>query len=50
MKDDRLLYDITDEEYDAMSDEEKAEISERTMDDALEMMFPDGIPDEMDED
>ncbi len=51
MKDDnRLLYDLDDEEYDSMSEEELAEISERTMDDALEMMFPDGVPDELDDD
>lgn len=47
--DNRLLYDIDDEEYENMSEEyenmseeERAEISERTMEDALEMMFPDG--------
>lgn len=39
--DNRLLYDIDDEEYENMSEEERAEISERTMEDALEMMFPD---------
>ena len=36
------MYDIDDEEYENMSEEERAEISERTMEDALEMMFPDG--------
>jgi hypothetical protein len=41
-EDDRLLYDLSDEEYDSLSDEELAEISQRTMEDALEMMFPDG--------
>lgn len=40
--DNRLLYDIDDEEYENMSEEERAEISERTMEDALEMMFHDG--------
>lgn len=40
--DNRLLYDIDDEEYENMSEEERAEISERTMEDALDMMFPDG--------
>ncbi len=46
MEDDRLLYDIDDEEYENMTEEERAEISERTMDDALEMMFPDGMDDD----
>ena len=46
MNDNRLLYDIDDEEYEKMSEEERVEISERTMEDALEMMFPDGMDDD----
>lgn len=44
MKDDnRLLYDLDDEEYDALSDEEKAEYSSSNDENSLEMMFPDGM-------
>ena len=46
MKDDRTLFDVEDDEYEEMTDEEKYEISRNTDDMMLEIMFPDGQDDE----
>ena len=46
MKDDRTLFDVEDDEYEEMTDEEKYEISRNTGDMMLEIMFPDGQDDE----
>ncbi len=46
MKDDRTLFDLSDEEYEGMSDEEKYEISQNTNEMMDDIMFPDGHDDE----
>ena len=46
MRDDRLSYDVSDEEYDNMSDEERQVIDENTLQDAREMMGLDELEDE----
>lgn len=46
MRDDRLGYDVPDEEYDNMSEEERQVIDENTLQDAHEMMGLDELEDE----
>ena len=46
MRDDRLSYDVSDEEYDNMSDEERQVIDENTLQDARDMMVLDELEDE----
>ena len=46
MRDERLSYDVSDEEYDNMSDEERQVIGENTLQDAREMMGLDELEDE----
>lgn len=46
MRDERLSYDVSDEEYDNMSDEERQVIDENTLQDAREMMGLDELEDE----
>ena len=46
MRDDRLSYDVSDEEYDNMSDEERQVIDENTLQDTREMMGLDELEDE----
>jgi len=46
MKDDRTLFDVEDDEYEEMTDEEKYEISRNTDVMMHEIMFPDGQDDE----
>ena len=46
MADDRLGYDVSDEEYDNMSEEERRVIDENTLQDAREMMGLDELEDE----
>ena len=46
MRDDRLSYDVSDEEYDNMSDEERQVIDENTLPDARDMMGLDELEDE----
>ena len=46
MRDDRLSYDVSDEEYDSMSDEERQVIDENTLQDARDMMGLDELEDE----
>ena len=46
MRDERLSYDVSDEEDDDMSDEERQVIDENTLQDAREMMGLDELEDE----
>ena len=46
MADDRLGYDVSDEEYDNMSEEERRVIDENTLRDARDMMGLDELEDE----
>lgn len=46
MKDERTLFDVEDDEYNEMTDEERYEISRNTDDMMLDIMFPDGQDDE----
>ena len=46
MRDDRLSYDVSNEEYDNMSDEERQVIDENTLQDARDMMGLDELEDE----
>lgn len=46
MADDRLLYDVPDDEYGRMSDEQRQEIDNNTMEDARSMMRLDELEDE----
>ena len=46
MADDRLGYDVPDDEYDRMSDEQRQEIDNNTMEDARSMMHRDELEDE----
>ena len=46
MRDERLSYDVSDEEYDNMSEEERQVIDENTLQDAREMMGLDELEDE----
>ena len=46
MRDERLSYDVSDEEYDNMSDEERQVIDENTLQDARELMGLDELEDE----
>ena len=46
MRDERLSYDVSDEEYDNMSDEERQGIDENTLQDTREMMGLDELEDE----
>ena len=46
MRDDRLSYDVSDEEYDNMSEEERQVIDENTLLDARDMMGLDELEDE----
>ena len=46
MRDDRLSYDVSDEEYDNMSDEERQVIDENTLQHARDMMGLDELEDE----
>ena len=46
MRDERLSYDVSDEEYDNMSDEDRQVIDENTLQDAREMMGLDELEDE----
>ena len=46
MRDERLSYDVSDEEYDNMSDEERQVIDENTLQDARDMMGLDELEDE----
>lgn len=46
MRDERLSYDVSDEEYDNMSDEERQVIDENTLQDTREMMGLDELEDE----
>ena len=46
MRDDRLGYDVPDEEYESMSEEERLVIDDNTMQDARGMMRLDELEDE----
>ena len=46
MRDERLSYDVSDEEYDNMSEEERRVIDENTLQDARDMMGLDELEDE----
>ena len=46
MRDDRLGYDVSDEEYESMSEEERQVIDDNTMQDARGMMRLDELEDE----
>ena len=46
MRDERLSYDVSDEEYDNMSEEERQVIDENTLQDTREMMGLDELEDE----
>ena len=46
MRDERSGYDVSDEEYDNMSEEERQVIDENTLQDAREMMGLDELEDE----
>lgn len=46
MRDERLSYDVSDEEYDNMSEEERQVIDENTLLDARDMMGLDELEDE----
>lgn len=46
MKDDRTLFDIDDNEYEGLSEEEQNEISRNTDELMLDIMFLDGQDDE----
>ena len=46
MRDERLSYDVSDEEYDNMSEEERQIIDENTLQDARDMMGLDELEDE----
>ena len=46
MRDERFGYDVSDEEYDNMSEEERQVIDENTLQDAREMMGLDELEDE----
>ena len=46
MRDDRLGYDVSDEEYDSMSEEERQVIDDNTMQDARDMMGLDELDEE----
>ena len=46
MRDDRLGYDVSDEEYENMSEEERQVIDDNTMQDARGMMGLDDLEDE----
>ena len=46
MRDERLSYDVSDEEYDNMSEEERPVIDENTLQDARDMMGLDELEDE----
>ena len=46
MRDDRLGYDVPDEEYESMSEEERQVIDENTLQDARDMMGLDELEDE----
>ena len=46
MRDERLSYDVSDEEYDNMSEEERQVIDENTLRDARDMMGLDELEDE----
>jgi hypothetical protein len=46
MKDERTHFDVDDEEYEKMSDEQKYRISQNTNEMMMDIMFPDGQDDE----
>ena len=46
MRDERLGYDVPDEEYDNMSEEERQVMDENTIQDARDMMGRDELEDE----
>ena len=46
MRDDRLGYDVSDEEYESMSEEERQVIDDNTMQDARDMMGLDELEEE----